>query len=86
MSSTGRTPAGALLGGDLAHCRANLRDLSGAGAGDDFVAAYESVTGERLHPFWVMAGLLEHSHRHWTQERLAAGEPELASAVSLITE
>ena len=74
------------VGCDLAHCRANLRDLSGPGAGDDFVAAYESVTGERLDPFWVMAGLLEHSHRHWSEERLAAGEPELASAVRSISE
>ena len=74
------------VGCDLAHCRANLRDLSGPGAGDDFVTAYESVTGESLHPFWVMAGLLEHSHRYWTEERLAAGEPDLANAVRSISD
>lgn len=74
------------VGCDLAHCRANLRALAGPDAGQDFVAAYESVTGETLHPFWVMASHLENSHQHWTEERLAVGEPDLARAVASITD
>jgi Ser/Thr protein kinase RdoA (MazF antagonist) len=74
------------IGCDLAHCRANLRELSGPDAGDDFIAAYESATGETLHPFWVMASHLEHSHDHWTPERLAASEPDLEIAVRSISD
>lgn len=73
------------VGCDLAHCRANLRALAGPDAADRFVAAYEALTGRSLHPFWVMAGHLEHSHRHWTTERLAEAEPDLAAAVAAIT-
>ena len=69
------------VGCDLAHCRANLRGLSGPDAGEDFVAAYEEVTGETIHPLWVMASHLEHSHSHSTKERLAVAEPDLANAV-----
>jgi aminoglycoside phosphotransferase (APT) family kinase protein len=44
------------IGCDIAHCRANLRDLADAETGDRFVAAYTAATGEALDPFWVMAG------------------------------
>lgn len=69
------------VGCDVAHCRANLRDLAGPDAADAFVAAYESLTGTELHPYWVLAGHLEHSPSHWTTARLAADEPDLAAAV-----
>jgi Ser/Thr protein kinase RdoA (MazF antagonist) len=69
------------IGCDLAHCRSNLRDLSGPSAGDAFAAAYEAITGEPLDPFWIMAGHLEHSHDHWTPAQLSADEPDLAAAV-----
>lgn len=55
-------------------------------AAEDFVAAYRSVTGETLHPFWVMASHLEHSHDYWTEERLALDEPDLTNAVRSISE
>ncbi|MEZ5244769.1 MAG: aminoglycoside phosphotransferase family protein [Acidimicrobiales bacterium] len=70
------------FGCDLAHCRSNLRELAGIATGDEFVAAYQSLTGDELHPYWVLAGHLEHSHRHWNPERLARDEPDLALAVS----
>ena len=70
------------VGCDLAHCRSNLRELAGPATGDEFTAAYQSLTGVELHPYWVLAGHLEHSHRHWTPERLARDEPDLAAALS----
>lgn len=69
------------VGCDIAHCRANLRDLAGPHAADAFAAAYESLTGSALHPYWVLAGHLEHGPSHWTAERLVADEPDLAAAV-----
>jgi Ser/Thr protein kinase RdoA (MazF antagonist) len=69
------------IGCDLAHCRANLRDLAGPHAADEFLAAYRSITGETLDPFWIMAGHLEHDHKHWSRERLTMDEPDLARAV-----
>jgi len=74
------------IGCDVAHCRANLRDLAGGETADRFVTAYNSVTGEALDPFWVMAGHLEHSHNHWTPERLVVDEPDLENAVRSITD
>jgi Ser/Thr protein kinase RdoA (MazF antagonist) len=74
------------FGCDIAHCRANLRDLAGPGTADDFVAAYTAMTGRSLEPFWVMASHLEHDHDHWTVERLAFDEPDLFAAVSSIAE
>jgi aminoglycoside phosphotransferase (APT) family kinase protein len=73
------------IGCDLAHCRANLRNLADARVADQFVVAYTSITGETLDPFWIMAGHLEHDHAHWTPERLAADEPDVAAAVAAIT-
>jgi len=74
------------IGCDIAHCRANLRDLAGPEVADQFVAAYTSTTGEEVDPFWVMAGHLEHSHDHWTRERLDLDEPDLEHALRAITE
>lgn len=69
------------IGCDIAHCRANLRDLAGPEIADRFVTTYSSITGDTLDPFWVMAGHLEHDHAHWTKDRLAADEPDLEHAV-----
>lgn len=70
------------VGCDLAHCRSNLGDLAGLATGDEFIGAYQSLTGDELHPYWVLGGHLEHSHRHWNPERLARVEPDLAAALS----
>lgn len=75
-----RGPAGC----DVATCRSNLVDWAGPDAADAFVAAYESITGEALHPFWRLANLLESGRAHWTPANLARGEPELARLVSML--
>jgi aminoglycoside phosphotransferase len=72
-------------GCDIAHCRWNLRHWAGEDAASEFVAAYTSLTGQSLDPFWIMAGLLEHDHEHWTDENLAADEPDLAQAVAMLS-
>jgi aminoglycoside phosphotransferase (APT) family kinase protein len=69
-------------GCDVATCSANLIDLAGERAADDFQDAYESLTGEDLHPFWEMAGILENGASFWTPARLAESEPYLARAVA----
>jgi aminoglycoside phosphotransferase (APT) family kinase protein len=69
-------------GCDVAHCRTNLISLSGEGAADTFTAAYESLTGERHHPFWELAAVLEHGPSWWTEAQLEEMEPRLARAVA----
>lgn len=74
-----RGPAGC----DLAHCCWNLRRLHGGGddgehAAGRFLGAYESVTGETLHPYWELASTLEHGPHHWTDATVADAEPRLA--------
>ena len=76
-----RGPAGC----DLAHCRANLMELSGRESADRFLAAYKSLTGEDYHPYWEVASVLEHGPSHWTPQRLAQAEPRLALAVRSLT-
>ena len=73
------------VGCDLAHCRSNLRRLASPAVANAFVTAYESLTGETLDPFWIMAGHLENSHDHWTPEQLALDEPDLAAAVRALS-
>jgi len=73
-------------GCDLAHCRANLLELSGADAADRFLAAYESLTGESCDPYWEMASILEHGPSHWTSENLASAEPRLERLVETLSE
>ena len=46
-------------------------------AADEFLAAYRSITGETLDPFWIMAGRLEHDHEHWTRRTSHHGRPDL---------
>jgi Ser/Thr protein kinase RdoA (MazF antagonist) len=72
-------------GCDIAHCRANLVVLSGQGAADTFLAAYERLTGEHYDFYWELASILEHSPEHWTAERLAESEPYLARAVEAVS-
>ena len=69
-------------GCDVATCRANLADLAGDRAADDFRAAYEALTGEAFHPYWDMACILENGPSCWTPEQVAASEPDLARAVA----
>ena len=76
-----RGPAGC----DVATCRSNLVEWAGPVAADAFVSAYESITGQTLHPFWPMANLLEAGPSHWTPANLARREPELARLVSLLS-
>jgi len=73
------------VGCDLAHCRNNLRTLANPEVADEFIEAYTALTGQTLDPFWIMAGHLEHDHAHWTPERLALDEPDVAAAVAAIT-
>jgi aminoglycoside phosphotransferase (APT) family kinase protein len=69
-------------GCDVAHCRGNLVDLGGQQAADQFLAAYESVTGKTYDPFWEIASVLEHGPSWWTDEELAASEPRLERALA----
>ncbi|MGH9191920.1 MAG: phosphotransferase family protein [Acidimicrobiales bacterium] len=69
-------------GCDVATCCANLVDLAGDRAADGFRAAYESLTGEAVHPYWDMACLLENGASFWTPREVAASEPYLARAVA----
>jgi Ser/Thr protein kinase RdoA (MazF antagonist) len=71
-------------GCDVAHCHANLIELSGPETADRFVASYESLTGDVLHPYWELASILEHDSSYWTPGRLATYEPYLARAVQSI--
>ena len=72
-------------GCDVAHCRANLRDLAGPDVADRFVAAHASTTGTDLDPYWILAAHLEHTPDHWSPQRLATDEPDLARAVRALT-
>jgi aminoglycoside phosphotransferase (APT) family kinase protein len=69
-------------GCDVATCRANLVDLAGERAADDFRAAYESLMGVAFDPYWDMACILENGPSFWTERQVAATEPRLARAVA----
>jgi aminoglycoside phosphotransferase (APT) family kinase protein len=72
-------------GCDVAHCRSNLIELSGADAADGFLAAYESLTGRTYDPYWDLASILEHGPSHWTRGRVVENEPRLARAVEALS-
>lgn len=72
-------------GCDIAHCRANLRDLAGTDVADQFVALHGSITGLDLDPYWILAAHLEHSPDHWSAERLATDEADLERAVRALS-
>jgi aminoglycoside phosphotransferase (APT) family kinase protein len=76
---------GGPIGSDLATCRGNLVDLAGRGVADRFIAAYTALTGERLHPYWELAGVLEDDYGDATPAHLAGQEASLARAVAAIS-
>jgi Ser/Thr protein kinase RdoA (MazF antagonist) len=76
---------GGPIGCDLATCRGNLVDLAGRSAADRFIAAYTTLTGERLHPYWELAGILEDDDADATPARLARQEASLARAVAAMS-
>jgi aminoglycoside phosphotransferase (APT) family kinase protein len=69
---------------DVAHCRWNLIGLGGDAAADEFLAAYESITGATYHPYWEIASTLEHGPSHWTAATVPASEDRLARALSAL--
>ena len=71
-------------GCDVAHCRANLIDLSGDDAADAFLAAYERRTGRSFDWYWEIASVLEHGPSHWTAANVAVGEQRLRSALAML--
>jgi aminoglycoside phosphotransferase (APT) family kinase protein len=73
------------IGCDLATCRGNLVDLVGPVVADRFVATYTALTGEPLHPFWEMAGILEGDYADATAAELARQEASLARAVTALS-
>jgi aminoglycoside phosphotransferase (APT) family kinase protein len=73
------------IGCDLATCRGNLVDLAGRAVADRFIAGYMALTGERLHPYWEMAGILEDDYADATPAQLARQEASLARAVAAIS-
>ncbi len=75
-----RGPAGA----DVAHCRANLTRLAGVAAADQFLAAYQSITGHRHEPYWELASVLEHGPFHWTPEDVIAADRRLQRAIEVM--
>jgi aminoglycoside phosphotransferase (APT) family kinase protein len=73
------------IGCDLATCRGNLVDLAGPAVADQFIAAYTTLTGKRLHPYWELAGILEDDHTDTTPARLAEQEASMARAVAAMS-
>jgi aminoglycoside phosphotransferase (APT) family kinase protein len=71
-------------GCDIAHCRQNLVWLSGREAADEFLAAYEALTGRTYDYFWELASIMEHGPSHWTPKQLSETEPYLERAVAAI--
>jgi hypothetical protein len=73
------------IGCDLATCRGNLVDLAGRAVAERFIAAYTTLTGERLHPYWEMAGILEDDYAEATPAHLARQETNLARTMAAIS-
>ena len=71
-------------GCDIAHCRQNLVWLSGREAADEFLAAYEALTGRTYDYFWELASIMEHGPSHGRPTQLAETEPYLERAVATI--
>jgi aminoglycoside/choline kinase family phosphotransferase len=72
-------------GCDVAHCRWNLVDLGGDAAADEFLAAYESISGATYHPYWEIASTLEHGPSHWSAATVPQSEDRLARALSALS-
>lgn len=75
-----RGPAGS----DVATCRRNLLDWADADTADKFVAAYEVLTGEEVHPYWEIASVLEHGPSPWTAEHIGRSEMQLERALATL--
>jgi aminoglycoside phosphotransferase (APT) family kinase protein len=75
-----RGPAGC----DIATCHGNLISWAGYEVADDFVAAYEALTGEPHHPYWEIASVLEHGPSPWTSLHIAQSERRLDRAIATL--
>jgi aminoglycoside phosphotransferase (APT) family kinase protein len=73
---------GGPAGCDVAHCRWNLIELSGFEAADEFLAAYERVTGTTFDPFWELGSVLEHDLPSLTPQEVSRSERRLAAALA----
>ena len=71
-------------GCDVAHCRANLIELSGWEAADAFTAAYERIAGDPFHPYWEVASVLEHDPSYFTAPQVAVAERRLRWALAAL--
>lgn len=71
-------------GCDVATCYGNLVGWAGHRVADDFVAAYETLTGEPHHPYWEIASVLEHGPSPWTPLHIAESERRLARALAAL--
>ena len=68
-------------GCDVAHCRAELLRLAGPGTADRFLAAYESLTGRTLDPYWEIASVLEHGPSDYDAGTVARSEARIERAL-----
>lgn len=68
-------------GCDVAHCRAQLILLAGVEAADRFRAAYQSITGRTLDPYWEIASVLEHGPGDLDPVTVATSERRLEWAL-----
>ena len=71
-------------GCDVATCYGNLITWAGQQVADEFVAAYEALTGEPHHPYWEVASVLEHGPSPWTPEQIAESEQRLERALAAL--
>ena len=72
------------VGCDIATCYGNLIDWASDEAADDFVAAYERVTGESHHPYWEIASVIELPPSPWAPQRIADSERRLGRALAAL--
>jgi Ser/Thr protein kinase RdoA (MazF antagonist) len=68
-------------GCDVAHCRAQLTVLAGPETADRFLAAYESLTGRTLDPYWEIASVLEYGPSAYDVETVVRSERRLERAL-----
>ena len=68
-------------GCDIAHCRSELLRLAGPEAADRFLAAYQSLTGRTMDPYWEIASVLEHGPSGYDAATVARSERRLARAL-----
>lgn len=73
-----RGPAGC----DVATCYGNLLDWAGRDVADQFVAAYETITGEALDPYWEIASVLEGGMSPWSAHHVDEAERRLERALA----